>query len=246
MRKTTILLIISILAVLSACNNNKTETKTEQPTAVVENTAAAPADSPERLHAALKAAFAQKNAQQLEALLAPSVTDGFSDGGAYCGAGCPPAQFIAKRLGEDTNFWANFDHAVKSGFGPAGRDTLVAPAYADKLDAGNLAFVNGTNVNVRATASTKGPVLTQLSETLVELAIKKVYNEVVGEKIDEYIRVEAEGKEWAQVVLPNKQKGYIALDFLAFNGSVNAVYATKVGGQWKIYAMLDHAWVCAL
>ncbi len=194
MRKTTILLIINILATLSACNNSKTETKPEQSAASTAPAATAAADSPERLHAALKAAFAQKNAQQLQALLAPSVTDGFSDGGAYCGEGCPPATFIAKRLGEDTNFWANFDHAVKSGFGPAGRDTLVAPAYADKLDMGNLAYVNGTNVNVRATASTKGTVLTQLSETLVTLAMKKVYSDAVGEMLDEHIRVEAEGK----------------------------------------------------
>lgn len=154
----------------------------------------------------------------------------------------PPQRWLLDYLfsNNSEDSWEQLKQAVRFGFHrftanqntrrwvPEGSLCFQAPSYFKRFSPDSVLLVLGENVNIRKEAGLKAPIIAQVSYELLGCHCL-----ITAAPHPEEVRINADGRLWMQVFLPDGREGYIAYSLTSVS-VYRELTVAKLDGEWKI------------
>ncbi len=159
---------------------------------------------------------------------------------------------LEKRLAEpNAALWKELERAIGGDCAPDGNApnadywacpaSFVVDAYHPDIDPYMTVYVDGTDVAVRQLPSTDSPVLTRISNSILQSATLP-WNESLSEAEDAQLSAWYQASEtsegWKFVSLPDGRKGFVSSRYAYGSLGYRAIFQRQDAGAWVMTAFI--------
>ena len=159
---------------------------------------------------------------------------------------------LEKRLAEpDAALWQELERAIGGDCAPDGNApdsdywacpaSFVTEAYHPEIDPYMTVYVDGTNVAVRQLPSTDSPVLTRVSNSILQSATlpwDESLSEADDAQLSAWYQASETAKGWKFVSLPDGRKGFVSSRYAYSSLGYRAIFQQDEAGGWTMTAFI--------